>query len=77
VAYKDALTLSEPTATNRPEELTVTDIILAKTVEPFILAGVVHVDPLEDVAYKGAVILSNPTTTNRPEELTVTEVIRA
>jgi len=73
VAYTGALVvLSRPTATNRPEESTVTDSILASGVDPFISAGVVHVDPLDDVAY-----ILIPTATNRPEELTATEFIVA
>jgi hypothetical protein len=42
-----------PTATNRLEELTVTLAIEALTVDPFIAAGVVHVDPLADAANMG------------------------
>jgi hypothetical protein len=53
VANKGSLVLPVATATNRPEELTVTLRINAVAVDPFINAGVVHVDPLEDVAYKG------------------------
>jgi hypothetical protein len=66
-----------PTATNRPEELTVTSCIIEGEVDPFINAGVIHVVPSVDVAYKGALVESYPTATNFPEELTVTLYIYA
>ena len=39
-----------PTATNTPEEFTVTENIAATVAELFIRAGVVHVEPFEEVA---------------------------
>jgi hypothetical protein len=39
-----------PTATNNPDEVTVTEFICAEADDPFIAAGVVHVEPFEDVA---------------------------
>jgi hypothetical protein len=53
------------------------EVIVAVVEEPFILAGVVHVLPLELVAYSGALTESNPVATNRPELLTVIAFIRA
>jgi hypothetical protein len=54
VAYTGTLVVgTDPTATNRPDEFTVTDLIIAEALLPFICAGVVQVDPLEEVAYKG------------------------
>ena len=41
---------SVPTATNKPDELTVTSYITAAADDPFIRAGVVQVEPLDDVA---------------------------
>ena len=64
---------SVPTATNRPEELTATDCICAAALEPFIRAGVVQVEPLEEVANTGAVLLSYPTATNWPDEFIDTD----
>ena len=52
VAYKGEGLL--PTATNKPEEFTVTLYMFACADEPFINAGVVQVEPLDEVAYKGA-----------------------
>jgi hypothetical protein len=49
--------LSDPTATNNPELLTVTDLILDAVVLPFIAAGVVQVLPSVDVAYAGQPVL--------------------
>jgi hypothetical protein len=66
-----------PIATNRPDELTATEDIVAATVDPFIKAGVVQVLPLEDVAYIGALVLLEPTATYNPEALTVTAGILA
>ena len=53
-ANKGATVLSYPTATNKPDELTVTDLILARVVDSFISAGVDHVLPLEEKAESGA-----------------------
>jgi hypothetical protein len=61
-----------PTATNKPDEFTVTEFIPASAEEPFINAGVVQVEPSDEVAKRGAAELSLPTATNSPEELTVT-----
>ena len=77
VANTGAPLLSDPTATNKPEELTVTLSIAAAALDPFIRAGVVQVEPLDEVANKGALLLSRPTAANRPDELTVTPFIRA
>jgi hypothetical protein len=77
VAYKGALVLSLPTATNITGEA-VTLTILATADELFIRAGVLHVYPSFDVAYKGAIEESTPTATNKPDEfLTVTACILA
>ena len=51
------LELSDPTATNNPELLTVTDLILDAVVVPFMVAGVVQVLPFEEVAYAGQFVL--------------------
>jgi hypothetical protein len=77
VAKRGALVPLRPTATNKPEELTVTPCMVAAAVEPFISAGVVQVEPLDEVAYKGALELLAPIATNNPEELTVTPYIVA
>jgi hypothetical protein len=53
VAYTGYPELFHPTATNKPDELTATEVILAAVVLPFIVAGVVQVLPLVDVAYRG------------------------
>ena len=50
VAKGNAVELEKPTATNLPEEFTVAPIIRAAVDEPFIRAGVVHVEPLDEVA---------------------------
>ena len=72
VANTGAMELSRPTATNKPEELTATLNITATALDPFMRAGVVQVEPLEEVANKGALgeFPSVPTATNRPDELT-------
>jgi hypothetical protein len=44
----------------------------AATEEPFINAGVVQVEPFEEVAKRGSPPLPVPTATNKPDELTVT-----
>jgi hypothetical protein len=63
----------EPTATNKPDELTATAFISVATPTPFIMAGVVQVEPLDEVAYIGKVEGPlYPTATNRPDEFTVT-----
>jgi hypothetical protein len=74
VAYTGVLALA-PTATHRPELLTVTEFISALAELPFIAAGVVHVVPLVDVAYIGAMLYPLPTATHRPDELTATDII--
>jgi hypothetical protein len=53
VAYTGLRPLLNPTATNRPALLTVTELIVATAVLPFIRAGVVQVEPSELVAYTG------------------------
>jgi hypothetical protein len=71
------LKIVDPTATKSPEELMATLFIFAYADEPFIRAGVVHVEPFEDVAKRGALVLSAPTATNKPDELTATPNIVA
>jgi hypothetical protein len=46
--------------------------MIAYTAEPFIRAGVVQVEPLDEVAYTGSPELSYPTATNKPDEFMVT-----
>jgi hypothetical protein len=64
-----------PTATNSPEELTVTPGIVTAVIEPFIVAGVVQVVPLVEYAATGAPVLEAPIATNFLEELTATASI--
>ena len=69
-----------PTATHNPEEFTVTPNISADAVDPFISAGVVQVEPFDEVAKTGTLgllELSYPTATNWPDGVTVTDCIPA
>ena len=54
--------------------MTVTDVMAESVVKATsIRAGVVQVDPLDEVAYNGP--LPPATATNRPDELTATDLI--
>jgi hypothetical protein len=75
VAKTGWLLLFRPSTTNRPVELTAIAVVVTFVGLPPVVAGVVHVEPLEEVAKTA--VPDHPTATNKPDELTATDVICA